>query len=334
MANKLTREAEVVADALETLGIEVHVDDLVELVRKEVKWTANVGAHLHKLRTFSDDIMRSGRKGFYIHRKYLGKQEQVKPETKPLLEQVTPARIEVAAVTSKQETDNEQLLQNFRAATEQPFTFKVNKSNSHTRRVYKVGDMFEGRVSGIEAYGVFIEDWKNAVSGMVHRTQIRNGDYVPEFTDLLRDYHVGQLLQARIIGIRQDGRVALTFRDVPKLVEEPPAVSSMATALQIASEKKVVAEPAATPTHQYVMAEAPAPKGGNELERQLDELTTIIKSYVGFVSPAAKARMGKLLAESSAIRFSMALGQVAKDYQVDVSMMFVDEIEKKMRDSL
>lgn len=91
-----------------------------------------------------------------------------------------------------------------------------------------VGEIFEGKVTGIAKFGAFVA-LPDGKSGLVHISEIAN-TYVSEVRDHLQD---GQSVKVKVIGIGPDGKINLSI----KKAQEQPQQSS--------------AQPRSTPPQQY-----------------------------------------------------------------------------------
>ncbi len=74
---------------------------------------------------------------------------------------------------------------------------------------YRIGQVVEGTVSGLQRYGAFIL-LDEETQGLVHISEITNG-FVKEITDFLQ---VGDAVKVRVISISSDdGKIALSLRE-------------------------------------------------------------------------------------------------------------------------
>ncbi len=71
----------------------------------------------------------------------------------------------------------------------------------------KVGDLVEGKVTGIKNYGAFV-DIGEGKSGMVFISEIAN-TYVSDINDFLK---MGDAVKAMIISIGDDGKIGLSIK--------------------------------------------------------------------------------------------------------------------------
>ena len=72
---------------------------------------------------------------------------------------------------------------------------------------FKVGDLVEGKVTGIKNYGAFV-DIGNGKSGMVFISEVAN-TYVNDINDFLK---MGDTVKAVIISITEDGKIGLSIK--------------------------------------------------------------------------------------------------------------------------
>ncbi len=70
-----------------------------------------------------------------------------------------------------------------------------------------VGNILEGKVSGITKFGAFI-DFENGQTGMVHISEVAS-DYVEKISDYLK---IGQTVKVKVMSISDDGKVSLSIK--------------------------------------------------------------------------------------------------------------------------
>jgi len=75
--------------------------------------------------------------------------------------------------------------------------------DSHDVEDLQIGGLYEGRVTGAQPYGVFLEIGDR--SGLLHHSQL------PAGTDPCVRYHAGQILHVQVKEIREDGRLSLSL---------------------------------------------------------------------------------------------------------------------------
>ena len=120
-----------------------------------------------------------------------------------------------------------------------------------------VGDIIEGRVSGIAKFGAFVEmgEGKN---GLVHISEI-SSRYVENVEDFVKR---GDVVKVKVVSISPDGKIGLSIRQA-----EPP------------KERQVQARPAQARPHRETVKTGSAENEGvdrgfeDKLERFLKEST-------------------------------------------------------------
>lgn len=78
----------------------------------------------------------------------------------------------------------------------------------------EVGNIFEGRITGIRPFGAFVALPEGRV-GMVHISEVSN-EYVQDIAAILHD---GDIVRVQVIGIAPDGKIALSIK---RLLPPPP----------------------------------------------------------------------------------------------------------------
>ena len=82
----------------------------------------------------------------------------------------------------------------------------------------EVGNIVEGKVTGITKFGVFVELEKD-VTGMVHISEVA-ATYVKEITDFIK---MGDMVKVKILKVSDDGKISLSIkRAVEGYQEERP----------------------------------------------------------------------------------------------------------------
>ena len=77
----------------------------------------------------------------------------------------------------------------------------------------KIGDIVEGKVTGITKYGAFVSLGGDAdgLTGMVHISEI-SGGFVKEISEFLE---LGQPVKAVVLNVGDDGKMALSIKQLP-----------------------------------------------------------------------------------------------------------------------
>ena len=78
----------------------------------------------------------------------------------------------------------------------------------------KIGDIVEGKVTGITKYGAFVSlsGDANGLTGMVHISEI-SGGFVKEIGEFLE---LEQQVKAVVLNVGGDGKLALSIKQLPK----------------------------------------------------------------------------------------------------------------------
>ena len=80
----------------------------------------------------------------------------------------------------------------------------------------EVGQIIEGKVSGITNFGAFIDINNTNKTGMVHISEI-SYNFVKNIKDALK---IGQTLKAKIIRISEKGEIALSIKQLNENVTD------------------------------------------------------------------------------------------------------------------
>ena len=83
----------------------------------------------------------------------------------------------------------------------------------------KIGEIHEGRVSGITNFGAFVR-MENGESGMVHISEVAD-IYVKDIRDHLAE---GQEVRVKVIGVNENNKISLSIKQAdPGYRKEAPA---------------------------------------------------------------------------------------------------------------
>ena len=78
----------------------------------------------------------------------------------------------------------------------------------------EVGNIYEGKVTGITKFGAFVE-LEPGTTGMVHISEVANS-FVNEIRDHLTE---GQVVKVRVLSVGENGKISLSIK---KAVDNPP----------------------------------------------------------------------------------------------------------------
>ncbi|GMA46516.1 CvfD/Ygs/GSP13 family RNA-binding post-transcriptional regulator [Tetragenococcus muriaticus] len=83
---------------------------------------------------------------------------------------------------------------------------------------YKIGDVLEGTVTGVQNYGVFVS-LDNHTQGLIHISEIQSG-FTKEIQDIVQ---IGEQVQVQIIDIDEyTQKISLSRRTLEKQFVRPP----------------------------------------------------------------------------------------------------------------
>ena len=80
----------------------------------------------------------------------------------------------------------------------------------------EVGEIYEGKVTGITKFGAFVE-FAEGKTGMVHISEVAS-QFVKEITDFVK---VGQAVKVKVLAIAQDGKISLSMKKAEPAPERP-----------------------------------------------------------------------------------------------------------------
>ena len=90
----------------------------------------------------------------------------------------------------------------------------INREDHNKSMQLEVGNIYEGKVTGITKFGAFVEIDKNQ-TGMVHISEVAN-TYVSEIKDHLAE---GQTVKVKVLSMTDDGKISLSIKKA--LPEQP-----------------------------------------------------------------------------------------------------------------
>ena len=88
----------------------------------------------------------------------------------------------------------------------------------------EVGNVFEGRVTGVKPFGAFVA-LPEGGTGMVHISEVSN-EFVQDIAAVL---HIGDTVKVQVINVAPDGKIALSIK---RLLPPPPRQPRVAEAPQ------------------------------------------------------------------------------------------------------
>jgi predicted RNA-binding protein with RPS1 domain len=194
-------------------------------------------------------------------------------------------------------------------------------TNPITLKRWRVGETVKGIINGFELFGVFVDIGNT--SGLIHMSRVRKGRQISG-EDLRRYFRLGDKVEAKIDQVKPDGKLSLaTFdTDLPDYWMESNEINPVMAEKLAPIEQKV--------KEAQVFKKSVSIKDENHLQ----EIFTFMQSIVGVVSTETKERIKQMVNQHGMFPFMLNMAAVAKDFKVDVGLVFAKEIDAKLRDSL
>lgn len=131
-----------------------------------------------------------------------------------------------------------------------------------------VGEIFEGKVTGITKFGAFVE-LPGGGNGLVHISEIAN-TYVNDVHDYISE---GQVVKLKVVGTTEDGKVNLSIK---KALPQPPSQNHDRNVRKQISDERRPKPQSKQPEHRCTRS-APAPKGKTDNDDFEDKLKHFMK---------------------------------------------------------
>jgi general stress protein 13/S1 RNA binding domain protein len=183
---------------------------------------------------------------------------------------------------------------------------------------YKKGERLQARIQHIVPYGAFAEilDGKH-LQGLIHIKHISD-TFITDIHDWLE---IGQELEVEVIEITSDNKIGLSVTHLQLKPLKEIKQGAFANQLQ-----NLV-----LPNKLEAQDKIEFPQETNE---ELDKIYNYLEKHLGCVSSASKKIIETLVKEQGIFTFSMVMIDTLKQFHLDMSLLFVKEIQKKMRDGL
>lgn len=299
--NPIAKDTAILVSALKTLGTEIEMGDLIDLTKNDIQWGSATGNKFRRLYTEAGGEIVRVQQGIYAHKDH------------------TKAKNQPEHTQHEEHTQTEENTQKEHLEPTSTHVLKEYKSDLGALYKPNVGDDFFGVVTGVEDYGVFLEN-ENRVSGLLHRTKMKTGGAPMGFMEISKYFRIGDHVHAKVaeVLVNKGGRLSLTTMGMP--LPRTPNGELQAQTTVMPTEKIT----------QEVQKEQPNTMN----EKEIEQLVTYLKGKVGVVSPAAKVRLRELASEHGMFTLMMAFAKAVESFEVDMSLLFVKELESKMGDSL
>jgi len=171
----------------------------------------------------------------------------------------------------------------------------LNAKQEELLNNYVVGDIVKGVVNGLEPYGAFLTIDTKGTRGLIHISNVSS-----EIVDVIdRHFKIGDTVEARVIELKLDGNLGLSTKGV-----------QLPNYCSIKQRNEMV---------------------GNE---EYDQIYKIMQASTGVVSPKSKEKIKWLIDEHGIFKFMLTLAMVNKDFDVDLGLLFTNEIEKNLSECL
>lgn len=83
---------------------------------------------------------------------------------------------------------------------------------------FSVGDILEGKVTGITNFGVFVE-LEEEKTGMVHISEVAS-TYVKDIKDYIT---MGQTVKVKVLNVTEEGKISLSIKKASEDAQQAPA---------------------------------------------------------------------------------------------------------------
>ena len=98
-----------------------------------------------------------------------------------------------------------------------------------------VGDVLEGKVSGITKFGAFV-DLPEGKTGMVHISEVAQ-TYVKEISDFVK---IGQVVKVKVMSITPEGKIGLSMKKALPPAPKPNGGSKRQGALKVLADQETL----------------------------------------------------------------------------------------------
>lgn len=301
-------ETKAVVEALWKAGRPVHFTELPEIIpENEVAWGRSVKEKFKRIfngQAGDGIIVRCGQ-GMYAHRDFA--HVEIPQEEVVKIEPPKPEPVQIITPKVEQETINA------------PFRLKV-------------GMIFEGILTNITEYGIFVEEPTTRLSGLVYKTNIYENGTEASHSELLRLFSIGQNLKVQVLPYRNSEKLTLSARNVGNNLSREAArrVTAAPTTITAAPVNMVPPKPVEIPPAPV----RPEPQEDLHLGEPVEQLVSFIKKSLGAVSTPALAELRRLVVQHGIVNSTLAIAKELQSFEVDMGLMFVRQVEKKMGDSL
>lgn len=154
--------------------------------------------------------------------------------------------------------------------------------------------------------------------GLLHISEVKD-TYVGDITEVFAE---GDKFKAKIRQVDREGKISFTTRGM-KIVKtySAPKMNSLAEKLALIKDQIQFA----TETPPQKLAEHDI-----ELSAELEEMASFISSVVGALSLKAKQRLQEVVTKHGIFKVTMEMVKVSQDFEADLGVAFINEVEKRI----
>ena len=137
------------------------------------------------------------------------------------------------------------------------------------------GEIIEGKITGITKYGAFVSITKE-ISGMIHISEI-SFEFIKDINERLK---LNQTVKAVVIGVNDDGKLALSIKQIPKDIEpdKPAETGEIGETVETAVKSRVETPEEFAKTNKNAGAQLNFEDMLNKFKRESDEKMSDLKS--------------------------------------------------------
>lgn len=193
----------------------------------------------------------------------------------------------------------------------------LNETSAILPNSPKVGDVVEARVAKILPYGAILQLTDNPkLQGLAHISEISHTR-----VNFVEDYlAVDDIVQAKVINWCREKNYSFSLKNFHLPEKITPASFQNEGEVEVEAEEK---------KHEEMDLE------GKEKEKEeFGEIITHLNGLVGALSPAAKKLLKQIIEEKGVFKFAIAMTEASKSFPNDLSLLFMEEIQRRMDDYL
>lgn len=200
---------------------------------------------------------------------------------------------------------------------------------------YLYGDRIKVRVTNIAPYGVFVETLDGGEHrGLIHISEVKD-TYIG---DLNEYFEINDELYAMVKLVNRDHKIEFSTLKEKITLRKKPSQFAIKKEIPM-KQKEVVVE--TEKDKPKIKIEKQKEEETNdrevEIEKEFPEAKEVVKflnNIVGMISPKAKTRLKELIKKHGVFKFTVAMMQAEEEFENDLSMYLMSQIQKKLNDGL